>query len=42
MFVHNAELISIQALILEVFAGLNLVSLSVLGFFYAEEIWVNF
>jgi len=43
MFVLNAKLSSIQALILEIFGGLNIVSLS--GFFlgfYAEEIWVNF
>jgi len=42
MFVLNAKLSSIYALILEIFAGLSIVSLSVLGGFYAEEIWVNF
>ena len=43
MFVLNAKLISIWALILEVFKGLNLVSISefFLGF-YAKEIWVIF
>jgi len=43
MFVLNAKLVSIWALILEVFGGLNLVSIS--GFFlgfYDEEIWVIF
>jgi len=42
MFVLNAKLFSIYALILEVFGGLNLVSLSVLGDFYVEEISVIF
>jgi len=43
VFVLNAKLCSIYALILEVFGGLNLVSLS--GFFwfcFAEETWADF
>jgi len=42
MFVLNAKLVSIWALILEVFGGLNLVSISRFLGFYAEEIWVIF
>jgi len=42
MFVLYAKLCSIYALILEVFGGLNLVSLSVFLFFFAYEIWTDF
>ena len=42
MFVLNAKLCSIYALILEVFGGLNLVSLSVFLFFLLKKSWLIF